>query len=333
MNSRLVAYSQLEKAGFHLGVDENNRTLEGMQSGVQEGNENRPNPRAQMYWQAGGIDAKLSHFNNIVTNNVTMAETSKRQYGQRRKQPLQLYRCETCGAEFVHRTHLKIHQRTHTGEKPYKCEFCGKCFAQKGNLHVHMKTHTGVKEFVCDFCHRAFVTNAQLLVHVRTHVNPNRKKSANASTATINKNNMSAGNPIKPPESGNNAIYTICNPVMSHYGVPLNSKYVASKTGPMEVHAQPGKIKSPPGQIRNLESMTMTHDTTDPHRVVHKVTTVGNLPTNFHHQSMVKSQLTMNGNNVTNSMVLAQENNIYDIHPSVTPLVNDANSTRHSGVQ
>lgn len=168
---KMITYAQLQKVGF-LDDDEEANDENNQNAGTNV--DQVECARQKMYHQIGSSLENMKYVHYV--HNDLESNRTRRNYSIRRRQPFQLYKCDVCGSEFVHRTHLKIHQRTHTGEKPYKCNYCGRCFAQKGNLHVHMKIHTGEKDFICEYCQRGFITNAQLFVHMRTHTNPNRKR-------------------------------------------------------------------------------------------------------------------------------------------------------------
>uniref|UniRef100_A0AAR2IUI8 Phospholipid-transporting ATPase n=1 Tax=Pygocentrus nattereri TaxID=42514 RepID=A0AAR2IUI8_PYGNA len=74
--------------------------------------------------------------------------------------------CVICHRVLSCQSSLKMHYRTHTGERPYKCKICGRAFSTKGNLKAHYGVHranTPLKmQHSCPICQKKF-TNAVVL--------------------------------------------------------------------------------------------------------------------------------------------------------------------------
>ena len=64
--------------------------------------------------------------------------------------------CRICLKVYARPSTLRMHMRTHRGEKPYKCQICFKSFTQDANLTAHLRIHSGEKPFKCQVCDRRY---------------------------------------------------------------------------------------------------------------------------------------------------------------------------------
>ncbi|KAI0398076.1 hypothetical protein F5Y17DRAFT_474773 [Xylariaceae sp. FL0594] len=114
-----------------------------------------------------------------INETAAAGSQAKVDEGSEEEQKEKPYVCrrKKCRKRFSQTTHLRIHERSHTGERPHKCSFagCGGSFTQKGNLRTHERRHLGERPFKCKVpgCTRAFPQKGNLKAHEDTHFKRN----------------------------------------------------------------------------------------------------------------------------------------------------------------
>lgn len=130
-----------------------------------------PNPK-----DAKELLGALHHMNGSALSGEQSSGTAKLQQmvdglEKRTNDPNE---CVICHRVLSCQSSLKMHYRTHTGERPYKCKICGRAFSTKGNLKAHYGVHranTPLKmQHSCPICQKKFTNAVVLQQHIRMHM-------------------------------------------------------------------------------------------------------------------------------------------------------------------
>lgn len=76
------------------------------------------------------------------------------------------YKCKYCSNRFKESGQLVYHEKVvHKKIKKYHCDYCCKRFGRPFELKVHIRTHTGEKPYKCEHCQKRYSRRSYLKKH------------------------------------------------------------------------------------------------------------------------------------------------------------------------
>lgn len=101
-----------------------------------------------------------------VCNKLFGTRKTLRQHSRiHQKRDSRKFKCRFCEKAFNYGHHLRIHETTHTKEKPFPCSTCGKTFASKDRLTNHQLQHADDFKHKCELCNGSFRSKKALKMH------------------------------------------------------------------------------------------------------------------------------------------------------------------------